>query len=194
MVTKADLLQAIAGRNRGLLATVAEQQEIQVTTAQLEAQNPTAQPLEATELLSGNWRLLYTTSQSLLGFNRLPLAQLGQIYQCINTASARVYNIAEIQGPPLLSSIVSVAARFQPLSPSRVQVMFERSIIGLQTLVHYQSPSTWIQRIEAGPIFPALDLPLNPQNQQGWLEVTYLDQDLRISRGNEGSLFILARA
>lgn len=193
MVTKADLLQAIAGQNRGLLATEAEKQNIQILTAQLEAHNPTPQPLDAPELLSGNWRLLYTTSQSLLGFNRLPLAQLGQIYQCINAATARVYNIAEIQGPPLLSSIVSVVAQFHPLSPCRVQVLFERSIISLQGLVNYQSPTSWINRIEAGPVFPAIDLPLNPQNQQGWLEVTYLDHDLRISRGNEGSLFVLTK-
>ncbi|MFM7384513.1 MAG: PAP/fibrillin family protein, partial [Microcystaceae cyanobacterium] len=28
----------------------------------------------------------------------------------------------------------------------------------------------------------------------GWLETTYLDNDLRIGRGNEGSVFILARS
>jgi hypothetical protein len=33
----------------------------------------------------------------------------------------------------------------------------------------------------------------NNKNPQGWLEITYLDENLRISRGNEGNVFILER-
>ena len=50
----------------------------------LEDLNPTAKPLAAPELLSGKWRLLYTTSASILATNRPPfLRPQGPIYQTI---------------------------------------------------------------------------------------------------------------
>lgn len=193
MIGKAALLEAIAGRNRGLLATEAEKQAILAAAANLEDRNPTPRPVEAPELLEGNWRLLYTTSQGLLGFDRLPLLKLGQIYQYIQAKQSRVYNIAEIYGLPFLEGLVSVSASFVPLSERRVQVKFERSIIGLQRLINYQSASHFVQQIEARQRFTALDWQLDSREQQGWLDITYLDEDLRIGRGNEGSLFILSK-
>ena len=141
MVSKAELLEAIAGKNRGLLATEADKLAILAAITRLEDRNPTPQPLEATDLLDGNWRLLYTSSQALLNLGRLPLSQLGQIYQCIRTSTTKVYNIAEISGVPYLESLVSVAARFEPVNERRVNVRFERFIIGLQRLLGYQTPS-----------------------------------------------------
>lgn len=193
MLRKAELLEAIAGKNRGLLATATDKLAILAAVAQLEDFNPTTRPVEATELLEGNWRLLYTTSQSLLNIDQLPLAKLGQIYQCVRTSAAQIYNIAEVYGLPYLEGLVSVAARFEPLSERRVQVKFERSILGLQRLIDYQSPNHFIQQIEAGKKFAAIDFGLNSRDQQGWLDITYLDHDLRISRGNEGSVFVLTK-
>jgi hypothetical protein len=39
----------------------------------------------------------------------------------------------------------------------------------------------------------AIDINLNSREQQGWLDITYLDNDLRIGRGNEGSVFVLTK-
>ena len=193
MIGKASLLEAIAGTNRGLLATDSDKNAIAVAIAQLEGYNPTPKPLEATALLDGNWRLLYTTSQELLGIDRIPLAKLGQIYQCIRTATATIYNIAEISGLPYLDGLVSVAARFSPASDRRVDVKFERAIIGLTWLIGYQAPDRFIQDIEAGRKFAAIDFNIGNSDRQGWLDITYLDEDLRIGRGNEGSVFVLAK-
>jgi len=193
MSDKAKLLEAIAGRNRGLLTTESEKQAILAAAANLEAHNPTPRPVEAPEKLTGNWRLLYTTSQGLLGFDRLPLLKLGQIYQYIQASEGKVYNIAEIYGLPWLEGLVSVVARFKPVSERRVHVRFERAITGLQRLMGYQSVDSFVQQIAAGQKFTALDWSLDSRNQQGWLETTYLDDDLRIGRGNEGSLFILSK-
>jgi hypothetical protein len=194
MIAKAALLEAIAGKNRGLLATEQDKKAILVTIANLEDFNPTPRPLEASDLLDGNWRLLYTTSKALLNLDRFPLCKLGEIYQCIRVQTNSVYNIAEIYGLPLLEGVVSVAAKFEPVSERRVQVKFERSIVGLQRLISYKSSTTFIQQIEAGQKFTAVDFPLNSNEQQGWLDITYLDSDLRIGRGNEGSVFVLAKA
>ncbi|MEH1942536.1 MAG: PAP/fibrillin family protein [Nostoc sp.] len=193
MMEKAALLDAIAGTNRGLLATQAQKQAILAAIANLEDFNPTPRPVEAGNLLDGNWRLLYTTSNALLNLDRLPLSKLGEIYQCIRVDTASVYNIAEIYGLPYLEGLVSVAAKFEPVSGRRVQVKFERSIIGLQRLIEYNSPVTFIQQIEAGKKFPAIDFAIKSDRQEGWLDITYIDNDLRIGRGNEGSVFVLSK-
>ncbi|HEY9691788.1 MAG TPA: PAP/fibrillin family protein [Oculatellaceae cyanobacterium] len=190
---KAKLLEAIAGKNRGLLATEVDKQAILIAVSQLEERNPTPKPFEALDLLEGNWRLLYTSSDELLRIDNFPLLKLGQIYQCIRAKDSRVYNIAEVYGLPYLEGLVSVAASFEVLSKIRVQVKFERSIIGLQRLVGYESPNEFIRQIENGKKFPAFDFNINSNDQQGWLDITYLDQDLRIGRGNKGSVFVLTK-
>ncbi len=194
MFTKATLLEAIAGKNRGLLASEQDRQAILMAIANLEDLNPTPRPVEAGDLLDGNWRLLYTSSKALLNLDRFPLYKLGQIYQCIRVKSNSVYNIAEIYGLPFLEGIVSVAAKFEPVSGRRVQVKFERSIVGFQRLIDYKSPDKYIQQIEDGQKFTAIDFSINSNEQQGWLDITYLDSELRIGRGNEGSVFVLAKA
>jgi PAP_fibrillin len=193
MLGKAELLEAIAGKNRGLLATDAEKQTVLAKIAQLEDRNPTPRPIEAADLLEGDWRLLYTTSRGILGIDQVPLLNLGQVYQCIRLAEAKLYNIAEVIGLPMLEGIVSVAASVVPTSERRVNVMFERSILGLQRLIGYQSPKAFIQEIETGRKFAAIDFPITNTNQKGWLDTTYLDADLRIGRGNEGSVFVLTK-
>jgi PAP_fibrillin len=192
MLGKSALLEVIAGKNRGLLATETDNQAVLAAVAQLEERNPTPQPLSAPEL-GGLWRLLYTTSRDLLRIDQLPLLKLGQIYQYIQVNTATIYNIAEVYGLPYLEGTISVAAKFEPVSERRVNVRFERSIIGLQRLIDYRSAQHFIQQLEAGKKFAAIDFEITAREQKGWLEVTYLDADLRIGRGNEGSVFVLTK-
>ncbi len=193
MIGKSSLLEAIAGINRGLMATERDKQAILIAIAQLEDRNPTERPVESGLLLDGNWRLLYTTSKGLLNIDQLPLLKLGQIYQCIRVKTQSVYNIAEVYGLPYLEGLVGVTARFEPVSEKRVQVKFERSILGLQRLIGYQSPGDFVQQIEMGKKFVAIDFNFDSRDQQGWLDITYLDHDLRIGRGNEGSVYVLSK-
>lgn len=190
---KSQLLGAIAGKNRGLLATEVDKVSVLSVVSQLEDLNPTPQPVQRPDLLGGNWRLLYTTSKGLLGFDRLPLLQPGQIYQCIHTDTTSVFNIAEVVGIPLLEGLVAVAASYEPVSDRRVTVKFERSIIGLQRLLGYRNPQEFVQQLTSGRKFYPIDWSIESRDQQGWLDITYLDDDLRIGRGNEGSLFVLAK-
>ena len=194
MIGKTELLRAIADKNRGLTATELQKQSILVAIAQLEARNPTPRPVEMPQLLEGDWRLLYTTSRGILGFEQIPFLQLGEVYQCVRAWEAKLYNIAEIKGIPFLEGIVSVAAQFKPASERRVTVTFDRAIIGLQRLIDYQTPEQFIHAIARGQKFMAIDFNIENREQQGWLDITYLDDDLRIGRGNEGSVFVLAKS
>jgi hypothetical protein len=55
---KSLLLEMIAGKNRGLLATETDKAAILSAITQLEDFNPNPRPLEVPQLLEGNWRLL----------------------------------------------------------------------------------------------------------------------------------------
>lgn len=211
MLSKNDLRNAIASKNRGISATENDRQVIASAIAQVEDLNPTPNPLSRADLLAGDWRLLYTTSTELLGIDKVPLAQLGDIYQCIRPELNRIYNIAEVTSLPYCEALVSVVASFEPattdsiqelsvstvseLSQRRVDVSFNRAIFGLQRLLEYQSPAQYIDKIEATEKFNLLqgiDFPIEAR-QRGWLEITYLDEDLRIGRGNQGSVFVLTK-
>jgi PAP_fibrillin len=166
--------------------------DLHAMIAELEAQTPTPNPLES-PLLMGDWRLLYTTSQGILGLDRIPLTDLGEVYQAIR--GDRVYNIAETKSLVGIEGIVAVAARYEASSAVRVQVKFERSILGLRSLMGYGSATEFIDALEAKTKFWAIDVPIPARESSGsgWLEVTYLDETLRISRGNQGSIFVLVK-
>lgn len=193
MMKKTRLLELIAGKNKGILASDLDRQAILSAIAQLEDYNPNPKPFEVPELLDGNWKLLYTSSEELLGIDRFPFYNLGQIYQCIRVKTGKIYNIAEIVGIPSLEGLVSVVAGFEAVSEKRVDVRFNRFVVGLQRLIGYQSPNPFIDAIESGKKFLAVDFKIQPGNQQGWLDITYLDDNMRIGRGNVGSVFVLVK-
>ena len=194
MVQKTDLLDAIAPTNRGLLTSPEQKQDILTKIARLETCNPTPNPLSAADLLNGNWQLLYTTSSELLGIDRFPLCSLGNIYQCVRVEQQRIYNLAEVQS--VLGGLVSVTATFEPVSEKRVNVRFDRAIFGLQSTLAYQDPNQFIEAMQQTDKFNLLkgiDFTISSNRDPGWLEITYLDNSMRIGRGNQGSVFVLRK-
>jgi hypothetical protein len=190
---KANLINAIAPVNRGLQLSENQRKAIFSAVAYLEELNPNSSPNDTPELLDGNWLLLFTTSQELLGIDRFPLYKLGNIYQCLRVAEGKIFNVAEIKGLPLLSGIVSVCANFTVVDEKRVKVNFERLVAGSQKLIGYQNIDSFIDTLRSPKKLFAIDFPIKREDQKGWLETTYLDQDLRIGRGNEGNLFVLRK-
>jgi hypothetical protein len=196
-----ELIQALRQRlhpvDRGLSIAATELASIVTQIEAVEQGNPTPVPTAAVTLLDGNWRLLYTTSEELLGIGRFPLLTLGPVYQCIRVAEGRVYNIAELDGPSYLggltNGLVSVAASFEVTSDRRLTVQFERAVFGLRGLLGYQGPDQWIEALETDRRYLAADFRIKPREQPGWIELTYLDETLRINRGNNGSIFVLER-
>lgn len=190
---KANLINAIAPVNRGLQLSENQRKAIFSAVAYLEELNPNSSPNDTPELLDGNWLLLFTTSQELLGIDRFPLYKLGNIYQCLRVAEGKIFNVAEIKGLPLLSGIVSVCANFTVVDEKRVKVNFERLVAGSQNLIGYRNVDSFIDTLRSPKKLFAIDFQIKREDQKGWLETTYLDQDLRIGRGNEGNLFVLRK-
>ncbi|KAI8477172.1 MAG: hypothetical protein J3K34DRAFT_398508 [Monoraphidium minutum] len=163
MEKKQELLDYLAPLKRGLLATPEQRAEVEARAAALERANPTPKPL-ASPLLNGRWRLEYTTSDSILGTSKPAfLRPSGPIYQFLDGGSLKAKNQ---ETGPLYNS---VDAELTPLSSSKVKVQFKTfRIFGL---IPITAPPTAV----------------------GELDVTYLDETLRISRGDKGNLFVLVQ-
>ncbi|XP_047976481.1 probable plastid-lipid-associated protein 4, chloroplastic [Salvia hispanica] len=158
---KQQLLDAIAPLDRGADATPEDQQLIDQIASKLEAKNKVKEPLKS-NLLNGKWELFYTTSKSVIQSERPKILRPnGKIYQAINLDTLRAQNI---QTWPFFNQ---ATANLVPLNQRRVAVKFDSFKI-------------------AGVI------PIKARGSgRGQLEITYLDEELRISRGNQGNLFIL---
>ncbi|GIL86755.1 hypothetical protein Vretimale_15650 [Volvox reticuliferus] len=165
LAIKEELLERLESLNRGASASADDKAEVERLVKSLEQLNPTPQPLKAPELLSGKWRLLYTTSGSILGTKRPPaLRPQGPIYQTIDVEKLKARNS---ETWPFFNQ---VSADLSPLSPNKVAVQFRTfKLLGLINITA-------------------------PPSARGELAVTYLDEGLRISRGDKGNLFVLDMA
>lgn len=158
---KDELLELIEPLKRGLIATEEDQQQVESVVQQLEKMNPTPKPLES-PYLNGRWRLVYTTSESILGTKRFPLFRpSGPIYQLLDGPNLKAANK---ETAPLYNQ---VAAELTPLSVNKVGVQFK--VFKIFGLISIKAPPS----------------------ARGELAVTYLDEDMRISRGDKGNLFVL---
>uniref|UniRef100_A0A7C9DQZ2 Plastid lipid-associated protein/fibrillin conserved domain-containing protein n=1 Tax=Opuntia streptacantha TaxID=393608 RepID=A0A7C9DQZ2_OPUST len=113
------------------------------------------------DLLNGKWELIYTTSKSILQTERPKFLRSRVNYQAINLDTLRAQNM---ETWPFFNQ---VTADLTPLNSRKVAVKFDYfKILGL--------------------------IPVKaPETARGSLEITYLDEDLRVSRGDKGNLFIL---
>ncbi|GLT65854.1 hypothetical protein SLA2020_382580 [Shorea laevis] len=112
-------------------------------------------------LLNGKWELIYTTSRSILQTQRPKFLRSSANYQAINSDTLRAQNM---ESWPFFNQ---VTADLTPLNARKVAVKFDYfKIAGL--------------------------IPIKaPESARGELEITYLDEELRVSRGDKGNLFIL---
>ncbi|CAO1943814.1 unnamed protein product [Urochloa humidicola] len=158
---KEELLAAIAPLDRGAEATPEDKERVEEIVQQLEAVNQVKEPLKS-DLLNGTWELLYTTSTSILQPQRPKyLRPFGKIYQAINADTLRAQNM---ETWPYFNQ---VTANLVPLNPRRVAVKFD--YFKIFSLIPIKSPGSG----------------------KGELEITYLDEELRVSRGDKGNLFVL---
>ena len=191
---KSALLTAIADATKpGGLPDPCE--HIESCIAQLELHNPVAAPTSQADLLSGNWRTLYTTNRELRNLGRaIPGFKAEGIYQCIWASKQLLCNVGKIDGFPYLGGFVAVRATFETLSTVRVKVNFTQAMIGSQAIANFDLDA-FLTLMEYRPErIPAIKIKFSERReQQGWLDITYLDRDLRIGRGNQGNVFVLER-
>lgn len=166
-------------------------EEIEQLTIEVEGVNPNPQPLiNATALLNGKWLLQYSTAREIRSLSSLPLGlKIGRVYQEIDVENKSFSNLAFVKHPwALVSGSVKVTATFEPAEDEtnkRINVNFDKRFLSIEKLFGIQTP-----KLNPFKVVQAN----NPQGRIPTLDVTYLDETLRIGRGGDGSLFILKRA
>ncbi|KAL5232403.1 hypothetical protein ABZP36_031179 [Zizania latifolia] len=213
------LVDTVYGSDLGIRASTEVRGEVMELVTQLEAANPTPAPVQATDLLDGNWILIYTAYSELLPIlvvGEAPLSKVEKISQEIDTKSMTIVNASTIS-TPFASFSFSATASFDVQSPSRIEVQFkEGSFQPPEISSSVDLPAQvdiFGQKISFGPVQqvlnplqqafasiagsisgqPPLKVPIPGNNRaRSWLLTTYLDKDFRISRG-DGGLFILVK-
>ncbi|XP_068661592.1 fibrillin protein 5 homolog isoform X2 [Aristolochia californica] len=183
---KTDLYQTIEGINRGIFGIPsAKKAEIENLVKLLESHNPTPEPTENLDKVNGRWKLVYSTV-TILGSKRTKLGlrdfvTLGDFLQTIDVDKGKAFNVINfsVRGLKILTGELSIVASYKIASKSRVDIKFESS-----TIEPYQLMNIFRKNY---------DLLLAIFNPEGWLEITYLDEGLRIGRDDKGNLFILER-
>ena len=166
-------------------------EEIEQLTIEVENVNPNPKPLlNAIALLNGKWLLQYSTAREIRSLSSLPLGlKIGKVYQEIDVATKSFSNLAFVKHPwGLVSGSVKVTATFEPAEDEtnkRINVKFDKRFLSIEKLIGIQTP-----KLNPFKVVQAN----NPQGRIPTLDVTYLDETLRIGRGGDGSLFILKRA
>lgn len=167
-------------------------QELLKIVERLEVFNPNPRPLDtAIELLDGAWQLHYSTAREIRRLSSLPLGlQGGSVQQIINVATQSFANRAQVSHPwGLAEGFVRVGAKFaiasDPLlKDKRIYVRFNQRQFKAEQLL--TKKALGFDLVKAVP-------PLPQGRRIPYLDITYLDQDFRIGRGGEGSLFVLSK-
>lgn len=192
---KTNLLAVVAGLDRGLSAGDADVRMVDSVAGELEAGGRRVNLADDLDILQGRWRLIYSSafaSGSLGGrrpgppVGRLPLT-LGQVYQRIEVFAKELDNIVELRvGTPWplppLEVTATLAHTFELIGDAVIKILFEKTSVKLGGGLS-QSPPFVLPQL---PTF----LRPSPALRSGDFQVTYLDNDMRISRGDRGELRI----
>uniref|UniRef100_A0A5B7AWN2 Plastid lipid-associated protein/fibrillin conserved domain-containing protein n=1 Tax=Davidia involucrata TaxID=16924 RepID=A0A5B7AWN2_DAVIN len=184
---KADLYEAVQGINRGIFGVPsAKKSEIEGLVKLLESQNPTPDPTLYLEKVGGCWKLVYSTF-TVLGSKRTKLGlrdfiTLGDFFQTIDVAEGKAVTVImfSVRGLNLFHGQLKIQASFKVASKSRVDISYDNSTITPDQLMNVFRKN--------------YDLLLSIFNPVGWLEITYVDDTLRIGRDDKGNIFVLERS
>ncbi|XP_020583152.1 probable plastid-lipid-associated protein 7, chloroplastic isoform X1 [Phalaenopsis equestris] len=185
---KAELYLALQGTNRGIFGlTSVKKLKIEELVEQLELRNPTPKPTDhLLYKVNGSWKLIYSTI-TILGSKRTKLGlrdfiSLGDLYQTIDVPKERAINVINFsaKGLKLLTGQLTIEASYKIASKTRVIIKLETSSITPKQLMNLFQKN--------------YDLLIDIFNPAGWLDITYVDDSLRIGRNDKGAIFVLERA
>lgn len=162
---KKEILDLSRSVKRGLIETPQQRAQMADLFEQLEKKNPNKAPL-ASPLVNKVWSLEYTTSDAILGRGQSP--KVGPILQVIDAINLKAVNSETVRYFNIFNVNNKVTADLAPVSPSQVNVQFKVFTIGPFS---FKAPSAF----------------------KGSLDVTYLDSEMRLSRGDKGNIFVLTK-
>lgn len=159
-------------RDRGHAGSAAEAPRVRELLQQLERLQPANLVVES-DRLTGVWELRWSSGRQPY----LTVAPWLENLQLLDPRRGRAMNLLRLAGPIAPLAGIAVQARIAVEGLQRVSVRFERG--------------GWL-----GPQLGERRLQLLREVNQGfpaWLDITVLDEELRVCRGNAGTLFALLR-
>jgi hypothetical protein len=185
-----NVISKLAGTDRGIFGLdSALRAQIHALIEQAEALSPIPEPtIDNALLIDGTWRLLYTTL-TILGRKRARLAlatsskpgfvELGDMYQIIDSKQGESRNVVGFNVMVGGSGTFKVTADYKVVSESRVDVQTKSIVL----------EPTKLEKL-LGSNLSLLSEIFDPT---GYLDVTYLDGQMRIGRDHAGNIFVLER-
>mmetsp|Transcript_44335 Transcript_44335/g.172450 ORF Transcript_44335/g.172450 Transcript_44335/m.172450 type:complete len:254 (-) Transcript_44335:925-1686(-) len=182
-------VRTLAGPDRGIFGMESDHRDrVHKLLAEVESMTPHLQPTSVIDtVVAGDWRVLYT-SLTILGARRTRLAlstakkpglvELGHIYQSIQPESKVATNKVEFSVMKV-SGTFTVTATYEVESDSRVGVTFQNSELMPAMLEKLLGQN--------------LDLLTEIFNPEGHLDITFVDDTLRIGRDHKDNVFVLER-
>lgn len=186
-------IERLAGSERGLfMASESIRAELDGHIRALEsAVSPSFSPTDnKASLVDGNWRLLYTTL-TILGRKRVRLAiatsqkpgfvRIGDITQSIDPVSSTsrsAVNFEVLAGG--FKGYFEIIAGYEAVDPKRVEVKLQE-----WNLV----PAKMAEILGEKKV----GLLLQIFNPEGYLDITYADEDIRVGRDHNGNVFVLEK-
>ncbi|KAJ9541872.1 hypothetical protein OSB04_028378 [Centaurea solstitialis] len=197
---KLKLLSAVSGLNKGLAASEEDLKKADFAAKEIESAGGPVDLSADLDKLQGRWKLVYSSafSSRSLGGSRpgpptgrlLPIT-LGQVFQRIDTVSKDFDNIVELQlgAPwplPPVEATATLAHKFEIIGSSTIKINFEK------TTVKTTGNLSQLPPLEV----PQLPEQFRPSTNRGSgeFDVTYLDSDLRVTRGDRGELRVFVAA
>ena len=162
---KTEILNLAKKTERGLTETAADKETMLNLFEQLEKKNKYKDSLNS-PLINAIWNLEYTTSDSILGRNGSK--RIGRILQTIDGPNLFAKNTETLSFLGFLNVPRSVTAALTPMNGSKVAVQFKKFTVGP---IGFNAPDSF----------------------KGELDITYIDEDLRLSRGDKGNIFVLTK-
>lgn len=156
---------------------------------------------EARAALDGPWQLLYSDASEITRLARLPLGfRLGAVFQPVDVERGRLENQAFVRHLLFLASAhTRVLARFELSERGTVDRVGVVNDDGNRVNVRFERVVFTLARLLFIPLFGLVckvAIPKGPAERRGvtpTLDVTYMDDSVRISRGGDGSVFVLRR-
>ena len=105
------------------------------------------------------------------------------VKQIIDATKARVTNEISLDWGDI---VVGGSFRKSETVPYRAVVSFDQADIRIDVLASQL-------KVSLGWLFSIIAATKGGNKENGWLETTFIDEDIRIGRGNKGTMFVLTR-
>ncbi|KAF4354136.1 hypothetical protein F8388_004148 [Cannabis sativa] len=169
---KLKLLSGVSGVNRGLAASEDDLGKAEEAARELEAAGGTVDLSKDIDKLQGRWKLIYSSAFSS---------------KTLDIFSRDFDNIVELElgAPwplPPIEVTATLAHKFELIGSSKIQITFEK------TTVKARGNLSQLPPLELPRIPDVLRGQSNSSPGSGEFEVTYMDDDMRVTRGDRGEL------